>query len=293
MPKPSGGHRLLETPKPNLKRLQRRILDGILNHVPPHAAAHAFRTGRSIASHVAPHAGQGVVLHIDLREFFPSIRASHVNAAFRTMGYPERVARLLTGLCTNDTPTSVLNNALPRHLDEGTWQRQRSKHLPQGAPTSPALANLCAYQLDCRLEGLARTLSARYTRYADDLVFSGGRDFQKSLPRLRILINAIVLDQGFEIRHRKTHVMPAGTPQQVSGIRLNVHPNIPRETFDELKAILHNCCQFGPDSQNRAGHPAFREHLQGRLAYWSSVNPERIIKLQQSFDRIVWPDELR
>lgn len=291
LPKPSGGQRLLETPKPRLKSLQRRILTGILNHVPAHRAAHAFRKGRSIATYLSPHAGQHVVLHIDLREFFPSVRASRVHATFRTMGYPERIAGMLTGLCTNDTPSAMLNLGDGRHVDEGTWLRQRAKHLPQGAPTSPALANLCAYKLDCRLGGLARTVSAQYTRYADDLVFSGEFESQKSLARLRILINAIVLDEGFEIRHRKTQVMPAGARQQVAGVRLNVHPNIPRETFDELKAILHNCWRYGPDSQNRTGHPHFRDHLNGRLAYWSSICPDRIVKLREMFDRIEWTDQ--
>jgi RNA-directed DNA polymerase len=291
MAKPSGGQRLLETPKPRLKTLQRRVLTGILNHVPAHRAAHAFRRGRSVATYLSPHAGRKVVLHIDLREFFPSVSASRVHAAFRTMGYPERIAGLLTGLCTNDTPSAILNLGVGRLVDEGTWLRQRAKHLPQGAPTSPALANLCAYKLDCRLEGLARTVAAQYTRYADDLVFSGEFESQKSLARLRILINAIVLDEGFEIRHRKTQLMPAGTRQQVAGIRLNVHPNIPREAFDELKAILHNCLRYGPDSQNRTGRPHFRDHLNGRLAYWSSICPDRIIKLREMFDRIEWTSQ--
>lgn len=289
LPKPTGGLRLLETPKPRLKMIQRKILRGILDHVPAHQAAHAFRTGYSVATYVRPHAGQQVVLHIDLREFFPSVCASRVNAAFRTMGYPEMVARILTGICTNDTPSSVLSLGLHRRDDEGAWLRQRSKHLPQGAPTSPALANLCAYRLDCRLAGLARSVAARYTRYADDLVFSGGLDLQRSIARVRILINAIVLDEGFEIRHRKTRVMSAGSRQQVCGVRLNIRPNIPRETFDQLKAILHNCCRFGPDSQNRSEHPHFREHLMGQLAYWSSICPERVGKLQAMFKKIEWP----
>ena len=286
--KPSGGLRLLESPKPRLKEMQRRILDEILDQVPIHDAAHAFRSGRSVGTYVAPHTGQHVVLHIDLREFFPSVQASRVNATLRTMGYPERVAGLLTGLCTNSTPAAVLETGLPRRRDEGTWLRHRSAHLPQGAPTSPALANLCARKLDARLNGLARAVEAQYTRYADDLVFSGGRDLLKCLPRLRVLINAIVLDEGFEIRHRKTHVMVAGTRQQVAGIRLNEHANIPRETFDALKAILHNCRRFGPQSQNREGHPRFREHLQGRLAYWSAICPQRMARMNRLFDEINW-----
>lgn len=291
IPKPSGGIRLLETPKPRLKQMQRQILDQILNGVPVHRAAHAYRSGRSVHTFVAPHANRHVVLHLDLREFFPSVTGSRVNAIFRTMGYPESVAVLLTALCTNSTPHEILSIGIRRLDDEATWLRHRAPHLPQGAPTSPALANLAAHKLDARLQGLARSVSAQYTRYADDLLFSGGSELRRCLKRLRVLINAIVLDEGFGIRHRKTHEMIAGTRQQVAGIRINHHPNIPRETFDELKAILHNCRRFGPQSQNRQGHAHFREHLQGRLAYWSAICPERITKLKEIFARIPWPLE--
>lgn len=289
IPKTSGGVRLLEAPKARLMQIQRRILHGILDVVPVHGASHAYRSGRSVASYVAPHAGNEVILHIDLREFFPSIRASQVHATFRTLGYPERIASLLTGLVTCSTPSNILERGLQRTSREWIWDRYRSAHLPQGAPTSPALANLCAHRLDARLSGLARVASAQYTRYADDIVFSGDHQLRQSLPRLRVLIHAIILDEGFDIRLRKTQVMVRGSSQQVSGIKLNHHPNIPRATFDELKAILHNCVKRGPESQNRDGQPRFRDHLAGRLAYWSSICPERIAKLRKIFDRIEWP----
>jgi len=288
--KPAGGVRLLESPKPRLKQIQRKILDDILTQVPVHPAAHAFRVGHSVSTYVAPHVGQAVVLHIDLRDFFPSIHAARVNATFRTIGYPEQIAGLLTGLCTNSTPTEVLNEGLLRSACEPTWSRLRSPHLPQGAPTSPALANLCSFKLDRRLSGLANTASVQYTRYADDLIFSGGRELLKSLPRLRVLIAAILLDEGFEIRQRKTRVMVAGRQQQISGICVNQHANIPRETFDRLKATLHNCWRHGPESQNREGHPHFREHLQGRLAYWSSICPDRMKRLWEIFREVPWTD---
>lgn len=288
VPKRSGGLRLLESPKPRLKRIQRQVLDQILGAIPIHESAHAFRAGRSVVSFVEPHQNQQAILHIDLREFFPSISAERVNAVFRTAGYPEEVASRLTGICTTATPSMVLEAGLPRREGETPWLRWRSPHLPQGAPTSPTLANLCSWKLDQRLAALATAVSARYTRYADDLVFSGDRQFQRSLPRLRLLIAAIILDEGFDLHQRKTRVLVAGTRQQVAGIRLNHHANIPRETYDELKAILHNCRRFGPHSQNHAGHLRFREHLQGRLAYWSAICPDRMTRLQRLYDQIDW-----
>ncbi|MGQ2999446.1 MAG: reverse transcriptase domain-containing protein, partial [Variovorax sp.] len=171
-PKRLGGLRLLEIPKADLKRAQRRILDDLLQHVPVHEAAHGFVQGRSVASHAAAHAGKEVVIGFDLRDFFPAVRASRVHATWRTLGYPEGVARALTALCTHRTDAAVIE----RLRDDGglDWmgaKRLAAPHLPQGSPCSPALANLCAFRLDLRLEGLAWVFGATYTRYADDLVF--------------------------------------------------------------------------------------------------------------------------
>jgi hypothetical protein len=147
--------RLLEMPKARLKDIQRRLLHELLDRIPPHDAAHGYRAGRSIVTHVTPHAGRAVILHLDLRQFFPSIRMARVRAVFSTAGYPPTVARLLAGLCTSAVPDAMLD-ARPvaaRPFDADTRELLRGRHLPQGAPTSPALANLCAYRLDCRLAG--------------------------------------------------------------------------------------------------------------------------------------------
>jgi RNA-directed DNA polymerase len=105
--KRGGRTRLFEISKPRLKQLHRQLLTDVLDRVPPHPSSHAFRLGRSIKTCLAPHVAQEIVLHYDLREFFPSIRASRVFGIFRTLGYPESVARQLTGICTNRTPSHV------------------------------------------------------------------------------------------------------------------------------------------------------------------------------------------
>lgn len=161
--KRSGSVRLIESPKPRLKELQRQILAFLLDKIPLHPAVHGFRVGRSIKTFAVPHVGQRVILRMDLQNFFPSISRARVQAMFRTAGYPERVADLLGGICTNATPRDVWNN-LPFEVDPVLLRETRSlyrePHLPQGAPTSPALANLCSYRLDCRLAGLARSAGA-------------------------------------------------------------------------------------------------------------------------------------
>lgn len=295
--KRSGRLRLLEVPKPRLKQLQRRILHHILDAIPPHPAAHAFRPGRSVLSYVAPHAGRDLLLHVDLREFFPSITAARVNALFHTVGYPERIARLLTGLCANTTPTAALISDDQTEIGSGLGVEvasrllYRSPHLPQGAPTSPALANLCAYRLDVRLTALAERFGVSYSRYADDLLFSGDHSFERGLTRFRLLVCAIAVNEGFFIRARKTRVLPASMSQRVAGVVLNTHPNPPRRDFDDLKAQLFNCIRFGAASQNRDARPNFRQHLQGRIGWMASINAARGRKLLDLFNQIEWTSE--
>ena len=290
-PKRRGGYRLLEAPKPHLKRVQRQILHAILDRIPPHESAHGFRAGRSIATYVRPHAGKEIVLRFDLRDFFSTVRASRVHTIFRAAGYPVDVARLLTGLCTVRTPSNVLR-ARPSTSEataaERASQRLRSPHLPQGAPTSPALANLAALHFDRRLAGVASKLGADYTRYADDLAFSGGAELARTGRRLQVLVARVALEEGFEIHARKSRFMRPGVRQQLAGIVLNIRPNVVRADYDELKAILFNCIRSGPTTQNREDHPNFRGHLLGRVSYIAMVNPERGRKLRRLFNRIPW-----
>jgi retron-type reverse transcriptase len=291
VPKPGGRSRLLEIPTGGLKQLQRKVLAGILNAIPPHPAAHGFRPGRSIVTNAAPHCGKQVVLRLDLTDFFPGVPAAKVVRIFRTVGYPEMVARLLAGLCTTRLPADVWD-ARPNPPRDGTdhaaWQRFAARHLPQGAPTSPALANLVSFRFDRRLAKLASTVGADYTRYADDLSFSGGEELARGAKRLAHLVAVIAGEEGFAVNHRKTRAMGRGGRQSVTGVVVNLRPNVPRIEFDRLKAILTNCVRHGPASQNRANHPDFRAHLAGRVSHAAMVNPARGRKLWALFDRIAW-----
>jgi len=273
--KGSGAIRIIEAPKPTLKELQRRILTKILNKIPAHPAVHGFRRGRSIQTYVSPHVGKRVVLKMDLQDFFPSITGVRIQTVFRTMGYPESVADLLGGICTNAVPGHGYLYARP--------------HLPQGAPTSPALANICAYRIDCRLAGLARSTGAVYTRYADDLAFSGGDDFERRVERFSTHVAAILEEEGFSVNHRKTRIMRQGVRQYLAGLTANQRVNVIRTDFDRLKATLTNCVRIGSTSQNREGHPMFRAHLEGRVGFVESINPGKGRRLRKILERIEWP----
>jgi RNA-directed DNA polymerase len=250
--------------------------------------------GRNTVTYAAPHAGKAVVVRFDLADFFASVHAPRVHALMRTFGYPQEVARVLTATCTNRFPSARL--LAPDVRDKMEWleqQRYRTRHLPQGAPTSPALANLCAFRLDLRLAGLARALGATYTRYADDLAFSGGEDLARVVERLSVRVAAIALEEGFSIQLRKTRVMRRGARQHLAGVVVNEHPNLARSEFDTLKAILTNCVRHGAASQNREGYADFRAHLQGRVAQAVMLNPQRGAKLKGIFEGIGWAKETR
>ena len=285
-PKPkSGRFRLIESPKSSLKFTQRQVLRKILHAFPPHEAARGFRPRCSVRDFVKPHTGQELLLRFDLEDFFPSISAARVLRVFLTAGYPETVARALTRLCTRATPHSILEE---QPLAWAERRRLATPHLPQGAPTSPALANLAAFRLDCRLAGLAEAVGANYTRYADDLLFSGGSEFARQARRLEPSIAAIIIEEGFRPNHRKTRVMRQGQKQHAAGLVLNEKPNIDRRDFDRLKAILTNCARLGPASQNHEGHPDFAAHLQGKLAWVNFIHPGKGEKLRAIFEKIDW-----
>jgi RNA-directed DNA polymerase len=276
--KRDGTERLIEAPKPRLKRIQRRILDEILAKMPVHESAQGFVAGRSCLGHAQRHAGEAMVLTLDLAQFFPSLGVARIHGLFRLLGYPWAVARRLTGLCSTTTPL-----ALARRLPAAEQRHYAAPHLPQGAPSSPALANLAAWPLDRRLAGLARAAGANYSRYADDLAFSGDA---RPLAGFERKIALIVAEEGFALNPLKTRRMRRSERQQVTGIVVNAHNNLGRAEFDRLKAILHNCRIQGAAGQNRGDIPDFRRHLDGRVSWVEQVNPQRGAKLRRLFDLI-------
>jgi hypothetical protein len=279
-PRPSGPPRLLERPKELLKESQRRVLHQILDAVPPHEAAHGFRRGHSVLTHARRHVGARVVLRFDLRDFFASVDRGRVYGVFRGAGYPETVAFQLAALCTNVVPRAVWDER-----PDGTWgalgAQLRTPHLPQGAPTSPAVANLCAFGLDRRLAGLAASLGATYSRYADDLALSGGGLLAARAPELRTLVARIVREEGFAVNERKSQLLTRAGRQQLTGVVVNERPNVPRRDYDRLKATLHNASRRGPGDLRR-------DRLLGQVAWVEQLNPQRGAKLRRLFEAVDW-----
>lgn len=289
IPKASGGLRLLEMPKALMKSTQRRLLDGLLSRVPLHEAAHGFCADHSVITHAREHASQEIVIRFDLKDFFTSITAARIHAIFRTLGYPEAVSKALTTICTTRTPRMIVERLQEKGgLSAGVAQRLLIPHLAQGAPSSPALANLAAFPLDLRLSGLAHSFGARYSRYADDLVFSGNGYLRKQFRELGAWVSAIAQSEGFYLHPDKTRCMPAHKQQRITGVVVNANTNLPRQEFDRLKACLHQCVVKGHASQNKSHHPDFKAYLQGRIAWARQLNPDKAQRLQALFDKIQW-----
>ncbi len=294
VPRRSGLPRVIEAPKARLKEIQRWVLHEILDHVPPPVASHGFTRGRSVLTHAAVHTGRAVVLRIDLRDFFASVSAGRVYGIFRTVGYDRSVAHTLTGLCSNSIPTLVWNAIdapqQPHLIQPQFWlgRQLATPHLPQGAPTSPALANLAAFALDRRLSGLGRAFNLSYTRYADDLVFSGPRLTNRANRTLLAMAGRIVHEEGFRINQDKSSLRTAAQRQLVTGVVVNAHPNVPRPEYDRLRAILHRIAIDGPGSYEPGRPVDLRAHLRGQVAWVSAVNPRRGEKLRRLLEAIDW-----
>jgi hypothetical protein len=295
VPRRGGPPRLIERPKFRLKSLQRRLLHEILDWIPAHDAAHGFTRGRSAVTNAGAHTCRLVIVRLDLEDFFASITARRVYGIFRTAGYPESVAYTLTALCSNVVPPAVaqrLSRGPEPELIGPRFRLQRrlaTPHLPQGAPTSPALANLAAFGLDRRLTGLARALGATYTRYADDITLSGDNRLLRTANPLRQTIAQIARDEGFAVNDRKSTLATRAGRQQVCGVVVNQRTNLARRDYDTLKATIHNAARHGPAGQNRTGVPDLRAHLMGRIAWVEQLHPERAAKLRREFAQIVWP----
>jgi RNA-directed DNA polymerase len=282
--KRGGGRRLIESPKRKLKDVQRKILAEIVGKVPPHSSAHGFTPRRSILTNAKPHVGQAILVTFDLANFYPSVSFARVTAIFRGLGYSREAAIWLARITTSALPANIPF----LKQDPSAVLPYLRRHLPQGAPTSPAIANLSAYSLDVRLSGLARAFGAVYTRYADDLTFSGPSEFSTSLRDFIPLVKQIIRRERFRWNGSKNKVRRACSSLVVTGVVVNEKPNVRRRDFDRLKAVLTNCIREGPSTQNHAQHPHFAAHLRGRIAHVAHLNGSRGTKLLALYERIDW-----
>lgn len=253
MRKRSGGYRMISAPDKDLQAIQSTIYSRILSSVTiVHPAAVGFRCGRSVVDNAAPHLGKRYVLKMDIHDFFGSIRSPRVRQTFKKIGYPENVSKVLGALCC------------------------LHRHLPQGAPTSPALSNIVGYEMDRKLAALAAEYGVTYTRYADDLTFSGD-----VFPKEQIIpqVKRIIRDEKFEPNHKKTHFMNQSSRKIITGVSVasGVKLTIPKSKKREIRKNVYFILTKGlAEHQRRIGShdPAYLKRLIGMLCYWRAIEPD-------------------
>lgn len=280
IPKRSGGKRLLSAPHTKLKTAQRKILDDVLAKIPLEPEAHGFVTGRSTVTNATPHVGQGVVLNVDLKDFFPTVTFRRVRGLFHSFGYSPAVATVLALLCTEAPRRKVKFDGAE------WWVAVGDRCLPQGAPSSPAIANAITRKLDRRLRGRLGKRGWVYTRYADDLSFSR-KDFTRAeLGFVHASIRHVVQDEGFALNPKKGRAQGKGARQDVTGVVVNVKPGVPRDELKRLRAILHQAKKTGLEAQNREKVPDYRRVLEGKIAYVMMIDRVKGEKLKAALDAI-------
>jgi hypothetical protein len=273
--KAKGGTRRIAAPRAKLRKVQRALLDSILAKVPVHDASHGFVIGRSTVSNATPHQGAAIVVKLDLKDFFPTVHYRRVRGLFKQLGYSEPVSAVLAGLTTYRPKLGS---------GEVVWPGL----LPQGAPTSPAIANLVCRRLDNRLAKLAAKYGATYTRYADDLTFSFKTQPEVKLGRFLWWVDGICNAEGFVERPDKRRILRNKHQQRVTGLVVNAGVHVPRADRKRFRAILHNCERHGLVSQVKDGTKAeFAAYLAGFAAYVQMVEPALGKRLAAQVDAIL------
>lgn len=252
IPKKTGGVRNLCVPDALLKIIQRRISDVLLAHMPVSPYATAYRFGATTLRNAAVHVGKPMVLKLDIYHFFDSVPYSLVKEkAFPADIYAEQIRTLLTMLC------------------------YYKDVLPQGAPTSPAIVNIILADFDERIGRWCAQRGIAYTRYCDDLTFSGDFEAKTVISFIRCQLKSL----GLLLNENKTRIQRQGRQQLVTGVVVNEKPGIPAAYRRKLRQEVYYCQRFGVCEHLKALDLAISEedylrHLLGKVNYVLQISPD-------------------
>ncbi|QOX65112.1 RNA-directed DNA polymerase [Anoxybacterium hadale] len=264
IPKKSEGYRTLNVPAMKLKMIQRWILDNILEHIPVSDHVTGFCKERSIVTNAKKHIGKQCVISFDIKDFFPTIDIESIFMVFYYYGYTKEISYALARLCTYDG------------------------YLPQGSPASPYISNILCLKLDKRLSLLAEKYVADYTRYADDITFSGNY----GLSNIINIVKNIIQEEGFTVNERKIRVKYKHQRQEVTGLivsdnKVSVSKLYKRKLWQEI----YYCQKYGVSSHLEhinCKKSFFKEHIYGKVYFIYMVEPEEGRKLLIALDKIAW-----
>lgn len=254
--------RLLRIPVGDFRRTVERVKDRILDRMPLPPTMHGWRKGRSPKSYAIFHVRRSALFNVDIQDFFPSVSGARVHAFWIGAGFAPESARILTALTVCDN------------------------QLPQGSPTSQAIGNHVLVRLDRRLNQLAVLNDAQFSMYGDEFTISG----RQRVLRLKGLAVRIVEQEGFQVNPAKIKEAARCQKQEIAGIVVNKKPSLGRSEYKTLRAIVHNCVIYGPESQNKNHLPHFRDYLRGRISHLQQINRKLAIDLLSEFKMIVWEE---
>ncbi|MER7667952.1 reverse transcriptase family protein [Kitasatospora sp. NPDC096128] len=287
-----GKARLISSPNPVLMDIQRWLLANIFERISPHQASFAYQHGRSAVQCAERHLGATWLLKFDLHDFFHSISEREVYRILQAVGYNRLVAFEISRVCTR----------LPQQLARATWGRyaairsyngNRPGFLPQGSPTSGAIANLAARTLDDRLWEIAENHGLTYTRYADDLAFSALHRLDRAaVSRCVSDITQAIYQSHFQVHHKKTRILPPGQRKLVLGLLVDGDRlRVPIPTRKRIENHIRGVATFGLAAH--VEHAAFSSlggfvrHVDGLLRYARGVDRDWSAPLAERWEEIL------
>jgi len=289
--KKRGGLRRIIAPYNNLRKIQVWIKERILDKIEQPDYVTAFAKERNTLKNARIHEGRKYILKLDISDFFESIGLKRVYSAFYRMGYTPGVSSCLAILCTskiNDFKYSQLEEQPDVQNLFAELRKKDEAFLIQGAPTSPALANIICYRMDRRIIGLSKGIKFNYSRYADDMTFSADR--LSDLPKAG-MIKRIVESEGFHLNENKTELLHLGNRQIVTGLLVDGHVRVPGSYKKDIRRHIHFCLKYGGREHFNRIAPGLafgKEWLEGRIRYVHSVEPDVAKKLWSDFEKIDW-----
>lgn len=291
--------RMINVPPKSLKEVQRWLVENVLQHVAPHPASYAFHPGSSPILAAEEHCACAFLLKVDIEDFFHSIGEGSVAAVFEEIGFQKLIsfemARLVTLPMDRGRPVA---DPAARWPAIPFYQCVHEGMLPQGAPSSPMLANLVMRHADERLASLAERAGMRYTRYADDLAFSSPRGSSTTLEQVRNFrawVLQILKEHGFQPNLRKTVIRGPGSRRIVLGMLVDGdQPRLSREFKNNLRLHLHylSSPRHGPAAHalaRKTGVSSMYHHVRGLISWAQWVEPDYAAEVLTRFRAVDWP----
>lgn len=301
---PGGGaapprrYRTICVPEPGLMRVQRWMAQNILNIIEPHRASFAFFPNRDLVDSANRHVEARWLVKMDVRHFFESILERQVYRVFRSLGYGALLSFQMARICTRLPQPNLVRSSLQwdDDVDRGPYRPHWQGHLPQGAPTSPMLANLAMRDFDETIEAVAGDAGWTYTRYADDLAFSR-RDLSSRSAAMHLVkrVERELAHHGLRYHRQKTVVSPPGTRKILLGVlvdsdrprltrayRNNVETHLFALTSDKIGVAAHR------EKRGFASTIGMRRHIEGLIAFAHQVDPDYAAILYEQLNTVNW-----